>query len=132
MELCYERRSVGQSILVSSAIWGPRPDFCYCQLWVYRCVAPCLTRGRVCHLQSLLVLINAVILAFKSCCTHDHILLSQIRDYPNLENQVPVFISSRDRVAQLHPLAQFFLLPPVTRRVTVEVFEPGCTQAVFQ
>jgi hypothetical protein len=24
-------RSVGQSVLVSSPIWGPRPDFCYCQ-----------------------------------------------------------------------------------------------------
>jgi hypothetical protein len=24
-------RSAGQSVLVSNAIWGPRPDFCYCQ-----------------------------------------------------------------------------------------------------
>jgi hypothetical protein len=27
----YDRQSVGQSVLVSSPIWGPRPDFCYCQ-----------------------------------------------------------------------------------------------------
>jgi hypothetical protein len=27
----YERRSVGQSVLVSGPMWGPRPDFCYCQ-----------------------------------------------------------------------------------------------------
>jgi hypothetical protein len=27
----YDRRSVGQSVLVSSPIWGPRPEFCYCQ-----------------------------------------------------------------------------------------------------
>jgi hypothetical protein len=27
-ELCHYRRSVGQSVLVSSPIWGPRPDFC--------------------------------------------------------------------------------------------------------
>jgi hypothetical protein len=27
----YGRRSVGQLVLVSSPIWGPRPDFCYCQ-----------------------------------------------------------------------------------------------------
>jgi hypothetical protein len=27
----YGRQSVGQSVLVSSPIWGPRPDFCYCQ-----------------------------------------------------------------------------------------------------
>jgi hypothetical protein len=32
--------------------------------------------------------------------TRDHILLSQIRDFPNLEGQVPVCISPRDRVAQ--------------------------------
>jgi hypothetical protein len=29
-ELCYDQRSVSQSVLVSSHIWGPRPDFCYC------------------------------------------------------------------------------------------------------
>jgi hypothetical protein len=33
------------------------------------------------------------------------ILLSQIRDSPNLEGQVPVFISPRDRVARLYPQA---------------------------
>jgi hypothetical protein len=27
----YDRRSVGQSVLVSSPIWGPWLDFCYCQ-----------------------------------------------------------------------------------------------------
>jgi hypothetical protein len=33
----------------------------------------------------------------------DHILLSQIRDSPNLEGQVPVFISPRNRMARLYP-----------------------------
>lgn len=28
---CYDRPSVGQSVSVSSPIWGPRPDSCYCQ-----------------------------------------------------------------------------------------------------
>jgi hypothetical protein len=37
--------------------------------------------------------------------THDHILLFQIRDFPNLEGQVPVFISPRKRMAQLYPQA---------------------------
>jgi hypothetical protein len=37
--------------------------------------------------------------------THDHILLSQIRDSPNLEGQVPVFISPTNRMAQLYPQA---------------------------
>jgi hypothetical protein len=27
----YDRRSGVQSVLVSSPIWGPRPNFCYCQ-----------------------------------------------------------------------------------------------------
>jgi hypothetical protein len=31
-----------------------------------------------------------------------HILLSQIRDSPKLEGQVPVFISLRNRVARLY------------------------------
>jgi hypothetical protein len=51
-----------------------------------------LTRGWVCRLQLLLVLASAVILSSESRGTHDHILLSQIRDSPNLEDQVPIFI----------------------------------------
>jgi hypothetical protein len=52
------------------------------------------------HLQLLLVLASVVILRSESRWTHDHILLFQIRDCPNLEGQVPVFISPSDRVAQ--------------------------------
>jgi hypothetical protein len=62
-------------------------------------------RGWVSHLQLLLALASAVILRSESCGTHDHISLSQIRDFPNLEGQVPVFISPRNRVAQLYPQA---------------------------
>jgi hypothetical protein len=32
-----------------------------------------------------------------------HILLSEIRDSPNLEGQISIFISLRNRVAQLYP-----------------------------
>jgi hypothetical protein len=42
---------------------------------------------------------------FESHGTHDHILLPQNEDFPNLEGQVPVFISPENRVAQLHPQA---------------------------
>jgi hypothetical protein len=35
--------------------------------------------------------------------THDQILSSQIRDFPNLKYQIPVFMSPRDRVTQLYP-----------------------------
>jgi hypothetical protein len=61
-----------------------------------------LRRGWVCRLQLLLVLASEVILGSEFCGTHDHILLSQIRDSPNLEGQTPVFISHRNRVAQLY------------------------------
>jgi hypothetical protein len=58
----------------------------------------------------------------------DHILLSQIRDSPNLEGQVPVFISPRNRVAQLYPRHWVtFSSSPKTRRATVEVFGPAST-----
>jgi hypothetical protein len=50
-----------------------------------------------------------MLLAFARAVIHGsesrNILLSQIRDSPNLEGQVPVFISSRNRVAQLYPQA---------------------------
>jgi hypothetical protein len=65
----------------------------------------CLTRGLVCRSQLLLVLASAVILRFESRGTHSLILLSQIRDFPNLEGQVPVFISPRNRVTQLYSQA---------------------------
>jgi hypothetical protein len=52
-------------------------------------------RGQVCRLQLLLALASAVILG-------SHLLLPQVRNSPNLEGQVSVFISPRNRVAQLH------------------------------
>jgi hypothetical protein len=64
-----------------------------------------LTRGWVCRLQLLLVLVSAVIFRSQPRGTNDHILLSQIRDFLNLEGQIPVFISPRNRVAQLYPEA---------------------------
>jgi hypothetical protein len=45
-------------------------------------------RGRVCRLQLLLVLASLVILVSNSRGTHVQILLSKIRDSPNLEDQV--------------------------------------------
>jgi hypothetical protein len=59
-------------------------------------------KGRVCRLQLLMAITSADILRSESRGTHDHILLSQIRDSPN---QVPVFISPRNRAAQLYPHA---------------------------
>jgi hypothetical protein len=56
-----------------------------------------LMRGWIRHLQLLLVLDSAVILRSESRGTRDHILLSQTRASPNLEGQVPVFISPREQ-----------------------------------
>jgi hypothetical protein len=55
----------------------------------------------------LLALASTVILRSESSGSHDHILLSQIRDSPNLEGQVP--LSHRNRVIQLYPQALDFL-----------------------
>jgi hypothetical protein len=88
-----------------------------------------LTRGWVCRLQLLVVLGSAVILRSESRGTHDHILLSQIRDSPNLEGQVPVFISpvtGWPRYTPRHCVP--FWPPPTTRRPTVEVFDPTSTR----
>jgi hypothetical protein len=74
----------GQSASLSwnkASNWGLWTDFCYCQT-VAGLNWGVLTRGRVCHLQLLLALASAVILGSKSCGTHDHILLSQIQDFP--------------------------------------------------
>jgi hypothetical protein len=82
--------------------------------------------GWVCRLKLLLVFSSAVILGSESFGTHDHILLSQIRDSPILEGQVPVFISPRSRWPS-YTHGHWFLCssPPTTRRAGVEVFEPA-------
>jgi hypothetical protein len=59
----------------------------------------------VCRLQLPLVLASAVILGSESRGTHDCILLFQIRHFSKLENQVPVFMSLRNAVAQLYSQA---------------------------
>jgi hypothetical protein len=69
------------------------------------CVTSSLTRGWAYRIQLLLVLASAFVLRSESRRTHDHILLSQIRYFPNLEDQVFVFIFPRNRVAQPYPQA---------------------------
>jgi hypothetical protein len=46
-------------------------------------------------------LAGAVIVGSESHGPYDHIILSQIRDSTNLEGQVTVFVSPKNRVAQL-------------------------------
>jgi hypothetical protein len=83
-----------------------RLEIFFRQLRVCNFVAPSLTRGLVCNLlyncfwalpeQSLLGRNPAELMALFYCL---------IWDSPNLECQVPVFISPRNRVAQLYPQA---------------------------
>jgi hypothetical protein len=50
----------------------------------------------------MLDLARAVILGSESRGTHYYMLLSHIRDSPNLVGQVPVFISSRNIMVQIY------------------------------
>jgi hypothetical protein len=83
-----------------------------------------LTRERVCRLQLLLVLASAVILGSESRGTCDHILLSQIRDSPKLEGQVPIFISPRNRAAQLYPQALGFCVSSTVNCMDALAIQP--------
>jgi hypothetical protein len=60
-------------------------------------------RRWACRLQLLLVLASAVILRSESRGTHDYILLSQIRDYPNQEARSS--LCPRITMAQFYPQA---------------------------
>jgi hypothetical protein len=80
------------------------------------CGTPSLSRGRVCRLQLLLAVASAVILRSESRGTHSHILVSQVRDSPNLEALVTVFLSPRTRMAQLYFWALGSLFSPVNCR----------------
>jgi hypothetical protein len=104
-ELLYDWRfTVNQFILATSPLRLTTSNFIF-QLNIYYhspYVTPSLTRGWICRLQLLLVLASIVVLRSGSRGTHDHILLSQIRGSPNLEGQVPVFMSPKNSVAQLY------------------------------
>jgi hypothetical protein len=99
--LLYEWRfTANQFVLKTSPLRFTNSNFIFqmntCSYSPY--VTSSLTRGWVCRLQLLLVLVRAVILKSKSCGTHDHISLSQIRESPKLEGQVPVFVSRWEEV----------------------------------
>jgi hypothetical protein len=103
--------STGGLPLISSswrqAPWDSRPAIFFQLNTCFHSpnVKSSLTRGWVCNLQLLLAPSSAVILRSDSRGIRDHILLSQIRDSPNLEGEVPVFIFPRNRVAHLYSQA---------------------------
>jgi hypothetical protein len=72
---------------------------------------------------------SADILGSDSRRIYDHILLSQIRYSPNLEGQVPIFISPGTGWPGHTPRHWApFSSPSGTRRAAVEVFEPASTR----
>jgi hypothetical protein len=91
-QLLYDWRfTANQFVLVTSPLRLTTSNYIFqlntCGYSPY--VTSSLTRGWFYRLQLLPVLASAVILRSESRGTHDHILLSQIRDSPNLEGQVP-------------------------------------------
>jgi hypothetical protein len=68
-------------------------------------VTSSLTRRWVYRSQLQLVLASGVVLRSESLGTQGYILFSQIRNSPNLEVQVLVVISPRNRVVRLYPQA---------------------------
>jgi hypothetical protein len=81
------------------------------------------------RLQLLLDLASAVILRSESRGTHDHILLSPIRDSPNLEVRSPYLYPPGTGWPGYSPRHWVpFSSPSATRRATVEKFEPTSTR----
>jgi hypothetical protein len=83
------RLMISQSVSQVSKSWCRAPSGAHDQIFItvwqlqsWFCGAPSLMRGRVCLLYMLLGLPNAVFLASESLGTRDHILLSQIWDFP--------------------------------------------------
>jgi hypothetical protein len=97
-----DRRSVGHSVLVSGPNLGPMTRFFITvgNLRSSCCGTPSLTGRRVCNL----LVQFAVTLGSKSRRTHGHILLSHLI-LPQPGGPSPLFISHRNRVAQLYPRA---------------------------
>jgi hypothetical protein len=87
------------------------------QLRVCLCGALSLTKGQVCCLQLLLALASGVILGSESRGTRDHILLSQIRDFPFRRLLRLAGLRWKYSTPSPHGLPQFqFFNPPFTTR----------------
>jgi hypothetical protein len=87
-----------------------------------------LTRGWICRLKLLLVLDRSFILKSESRWTYDHNLLSQIWDFPNLEDQFPVYLPGTWWLGYTPRQWVPFSAPPTSRRAAVEVFDPASTR----
>jgi hypothetical protein len=117
------RRSVGQSVLLSSPHLGPKTRFLLpVDSW---CGAPSLTRGRVSRLQFLLPRASAVIL--KSVSLYS----LRFETPPTFRARSPYLYPPGTRWPSYTPKHWSpFSSPPTTRRATVEVFEPTSTRGL--
>jgi hypothetical protein len=127
-ELLYDWRFTANQFVLATSPLRPTTRIFIFQL--HTCgyspyVTSSLTRGWLCRLQLLLVLASAVILRSDSRGTHDHILLSQIRDTPNLEGRSPYLYPPGTGWHGYIPRKYVpFSSPPTTGNDTVEVFDP--------
>jgi hypothetical protein len=110
LKLIYDRQSVGQSVLVSGAHLGSMTNFSFSLKFSSDiCVFVILYRplwredGSVIYLYNCFWALPEQSLLSRSPAELTTIFYCLIWDSPNLEGQVPVFISPRNRVAQLYP-----------------------------
>jgi hypothetical protein len=110
-------------------IWGPKPDFYYCQTVVDLLMWSVLSDERRSVVYNYCWPSPAKsFLARNPRGNHDHIFLSQIRDCPNLECQVPYLCPPGTRWPSYNHRHWIpFSLPPTTRRAEFHVFEPSST-----
>jgi hypothetical protein len=121
-KLRYDRRSVGQSVLVSSPHLGPKKNCYYCQTFTGLLMWGGLSDERTG--------LSFTVAAGPRQSSHSLVrVLSQTRDSANLEGQTTVFVSPRTwwpGYTSRHWVP--FSSPSTARRATVEVFEPASTR----
>jgi hypothetical protein len=108
-------------------IWGPRPDFYCCHLWVCWYGRPTDERKGLSFTVAA-GLASAISIDPESHVSREHLLLSQIWDSPNLEGQVSVCITpGTGWPSYTHSHWVPFLPPLTTHRATVDVSKPAST-----
>jgi hypothetical protein len=127
-KLCYDRRSVGQSVFVSSTHLRPKTIFYYCQT-----VTGLFMWGSLSDERTGLPF---TIAAGTRQRTHSQVRVPRdswpyftISDSrpPKLEDQVPVFISPKNMLAQLYPqaLGSLFIVSDDSRGTYSNRIHPG-------
>jgi hypothetical protein len=123
----YDRQLIGHSVLVTSPIWGPRPDCCYCQTVVGVLIwSPLLWKDRS-VIYNCCWPLPAVILGTESRTTDDHYCL-RFKTPPAWRARIPFLYPSGTGWPGYNPRHWvLFLSPPTTCRAMVEVLEPPST-----